>query len=304
MRLPDRQHRHRRVVAGDPGHPAAPPRTRPADEHVGVRRLHAPRPHLGLVLGERPQQVAVEDVPAREAELGLELDRRARLQARLAGRARSTGSPRSARPARCSATPASTRSPAPWPAGSPREQPRRHVQPEAGQRLRARLAQLGAEDRGIGERVAVDLARRQLGHPPALGLAVGERELGGGLVDVKRPRERLVRDPPTGRAAAAAAVSSMLTLSCAPSGGGSGPARPAAAPARRARRWQSTWRACTDPPSKRTSAATPSVSIEVTSTPSWISAPAPYAIPASGSVSAPIPPTGTSQSPVPLPITW
>ena len=35
-----------------------------------------------------------------------------------------------------------------------------------------------------------------------------------------------------------------------------------------------------------------------------ISAPAADAIPASDSVSAPIPPTGTSQSPVPLPITW
>ena len=66
----------------------------------------------------------------------------------------------------------------------------------------------------------------------------------------------------------------------------------------------STRRADTEPPSKLTSAPTPSVSIEVTSHPSRTSAPAAHATAASSSVNAPIPPTGTSQSPVPLPITW
>jgi hypothetical protein len=48
----------------------------------------------------------------------------------------------------------------------------------------------------------------------------------------------------------------------------------------------------------------PSGSIAVTSAPVTIRAPAADATRVSSVVSAPIPPTGTSQSPVPLPMTW
>src|SRR3954453_21644218 len=78
-----REHGHRRVVAGDAGHAAAALRARPAHHNVVVRRLHAPLADLVLLLGERPREVAVEDVPTGQAELGLELERRPRLQARL-----------------------------------------------------------------------------------------------------------------------------------------------------------------------------------------------------------------------------
>ena len=179
-------------------------------------------------------------------------------------RAPCTGSPRSARPARCSAT-RSVDSIASALASCvvAGEQPRGHVQPEARQRLRPRLAQLGPEDRGIGQRVAVDLARRQLGHLPALRLRVGDRELRRGLVDVERPRERLARVDRRRRAAAAAASSSMLSLSCAPSGAGSsGAGSPSSRASTAGAALASTWRAATAPPSKRTSAPTPSVSID------------------------------------------
>ena len=53
------------------------------------------------------------------------------------------------------------------------EQPRRHVQAEQRQRLHAGGPQLGAEDRRVGQRVAVDLARRQVRHHAGRGLAVG-----------------------------------------------------------------------------------------------------------------------------------
>ena len=86
-----------------PGMPlTAPPRRAPAPHShtLRPRGLDAPAAHVGLVLGERPRQVAVEDVAARQAQLGLELDRRVRLQARRAVGRRAAGSPRSARPAR------------------------------------------------------------------------------------------------------------------------------------------------------------------------------------------------------------
>ena len=47
-------------------------------------RLDPPRADLVGRLGERPAQVAVEDVPARHAQLRLEVERAARLDARLA----------------------------------------------------------------------------------------------------------------------------------------------------------------------------------------------------------------------------
>ena len=97
----------------------------------------------------------------------------------------------------------------------------------------------------------------------------------------------------------------MLSLSCAPSGAGSsGGGSPSSRASTAGATLASTRRAGTEPPSKNTSAPTPSVSIEVTSHPSRTSAPAAHASAASSSVNAPIPPTGTSQSPVSLPITW
>ncbi len=102
-------------------------------------------------------------------------------------------------------------------------------------------------------------------------------------------------------------LSSMLTLSCAPSGlaGGSAPSSPARACGEAL---TSTSRAArvrvAVPSSYVTSATLPSVAMPVTSAPVTISAPAARAASASASVKAPMPPIGTSQSPVPPPITW
>ena len=72
------------------------------------------------------------------------------------------------------------------------EQPGRHVQAEQRQRLRPGRPQVRAEDRRVGQRVAVDLARRQVGHGPGRGLAVGALQLLVALVDVERAGERLL----------------------------------------------------------------------------------------------------------------
>src|SRR3954471_9509397 len=80
------EHRHGGVVARDAADAAAAARAGAADPDVGPPGLDAPAAHLGLVLGERPGQVAMEDVAPWQPELGLQLERRARLQARLTGR--------------------------------------------------------------------------------------------------------------------------------------------------------------------------------------------------------------------------
>ncbi len=102
-------------------------------------------------------------------------------------------------------------------------------------------------------------------------------------------------------------VSSMLTLSWAPSGAGGG-----GSPSRAARSLGEaltrTWPAWTVPSPSAvryvTSARRPSVSMRVTSWPVRRWAPAAWAASARASVRAPMPPTGTSQSPVPPPMTW
>src|SRR4051794_20758290 len=57
---------------------------RPAEERARVVGGHAPAARVAAVLGPRPGEVAVEDVAARHGELALEVERRARLDARRA----------------------------------------------------------------------------------------------------------------------------------------------------------------------------------------------------------------------------
>ena len=104
---------------------------------------------------------------------------------------------------------------------------------------------------------------------------------------------------------------SMLTLSCAPSGAGSVSTGPAPA---RASSWLRTAGASpdstVDPCAVRSPSpcwrqvTSPSGSTETTSAPVSTVAPAATAARASPSVTAPMPPTGTSQSPVPPPMRW
>src|SRR5690606_13897069 len=54
---------------------AAATGTGPAQEDVGVSGLGAPRADLGVGLGERPLQVAVDDVPTRHADRRLDVQR-------------------------------------------------------------------------------------------------------------------------------------------------------------------------------------------------------------------------------------
>ena len=201
--------------------PLTPPPRRAPAPHSSTRgcAVSTPQPPgLVAVLGVGPREVAVEDVAGRAG--------RARPRARAAcappgtarRRACATGSPRSARRARSRASAASPRRRAPSRRGS-REQPRRHVQAEAGQRLRAGRAQLRAEDRRVGERVAVDLARRQ------------RRDLAARRPARRRPAscvaDSLTWNVPANASRGSTAASrsrgsresSMLSLSWAPSGG-------------------------------------------------------------------------------------
>ena len=77
--------------------------------------------------------------------------------------------------------------------GGATEQPCREVQAEQGQRLRVRGRELGAEDRAVGQAVAVDLARRQLRHAPGCRGGIRVLELGVALVDVEGAGERAGR---------------------------------------------------------------------------------------------------------------
>ena len=67
------------------------------------------------------------------------------------------------------------------------------MQREARERLGARRLQLGAEDARVGQRVAVDLARHDLGHRPGRRLRAGALELGVALVDVEGAGEGVGR---------------------------------------------------------------------------------------------------------------
>ena len=145
-----------------------PPRRAPApaEQHVVVCRLDAPRAHLGVPLGPGPLQRAVEDVAARQADGLLEVDRALDLDARVAvgvaGEHAEIGSASTESSERSVASSASFVAVS----LSLAEEPRRQVQAEEGQRLRVARGELGPEDRAVAERVAVDLARRQVGDAP------------------------------------------------------------------------------------------------------------------------------------------
>ena len=66
----------------------------------------------------------------------------------------------------------------------------RHLQPEQRQGLRTLGAQLGAEDRRVGEGVAVDLGRQGVRDAATRRDRVGVVELRHGLVDVEGAGER------------------------------------------------------------------------------------------------------------------
>ena len=111
-----------------------------------------------------------------------------------------------------------------------REQPGGRVQPEQGQGLVAPRGQVRAEDRRVGQRVAVDLGRRRgAAAPPRRPAGTRVAKLLVALGDVEGPGERLARVDARGPAAAGSRRSSMLTFSWAPSAGGAGgssPSRP------------------------------------------------------------------------------
>ena len=101
----------------------------------------------------------------------------------------------------------------------------------------------------------------------------------------------------------------MFTFSCAPSGAGPVGARPSSRSSTAGAHAASTWRAPTrrSVPSVHTTSAgvdAPPGSIATTRADVLISAPAVRAAASSAPATAPMPPTGTSQSPVPPPITW
>ena len=197
--------RHRRVAAGDAADAAAAPRARAAELHVGDRRSRSPSARLVLVLGERPREVAVEDVAARERQLVLQVERGLGLQARARRRA-----PRSRQ---SSIGSASTRVERPQRGRrAPRGVPPRGRARTAGRACAARTASAcgrrtpGAEDGRVGQRVAVDLARQQRRHAAGGASRVRGLELRVALVDVERAGERLLGRAPSRRAAAAAAT--------------------------------------------------------------------------------------------------
>jgi hypothetical protein len=178
-----------------PGMPLTPPPRRApgaAQQDRGIVGLDAPPAGVLGLLGERPAEVAVEDVPRGQAQLALEVERRADLDARRpVGRAQDAVLDRLGEHAVERAQRRRERrvARAVVVAG---EQPRRHVQAEQRQRLRAARAQVGPEDARVGQRVAVDLARRQVGDRPGARLEVRALELRRGLVDVEGPGERLL----------------------------------------------------------------------------------------------------------------
>ena len=193
---------HRRVAPGDAGHAAAPPGAGAAQEDVACAVSTPQVPSSAGALGERPLQVAVEDVAARHRQRRLDLPRSHHLDAvrvvqavldRLGqhGVERAQDGP---------------------PGGVQRavriavEQAGRHVQGEQREGLRALVAQAGVEDGRVAQRVAVDLAGRDIGHPAVGRLPVGRLELLVALVDVERAGEGPLGAHLPRRAAPAAAT--------------------------------------------------------------------------------------------------
>ena len=297
------------IAALWPGMPLTPPPRRAPAPHsstLRVRGLDAParRPR------PRPRRTATRGRGGRCCRRA----GRARPRGRAACAPRCTarrpacarGSPRSARRARASSERSvAVDGRAPWRPRVAANSRAGMCRPKQRQRLRARGPQLGPEDRRVGQRVAVDLARRQ------------RRDAPGGRPARRRPascaRRSLTWNVPANASRGSTCASrsrgsrasSMLTLSWAPSGGGSGgrlaeQAREHGA----ARRWRArARRRGARRPSQRTSARrvgrsrSPRRRARARRRPSRAARP-------SASVSAPMPPTGTSQSPVPSPITW
>src|SRR5205823_2026905 len=82
--LVPRQHAHSGVVAGDSTDPATPDGPGTAEQNPLVCGPYAPTPDQLRVRRVRPGQVAVEDVPGRQAQFAFQVQRGLRLDARHA----------------------------------------------------------------------------------------------------------------------------------------------------------------------------------------------------------------------------
>ncbi len=192
------QGRHRRVVPGHAAHPAAAHRARPAQQHVRVPGRHAPALrrvalHVRVVGGERERQVPVEDVPTGQPQLTLQVQRRPRLHTRPPVRVDGQAVRDRLRQTRVQRRERRLQQRRARRLVVPREQPGGGVQPEQRQRLVAPRGQVGGEDRGVGQRVAVHLARRGARRLPGRRLPVGVLQLPVTLGDMEGPGERLPR---------------------------------------------------------------------------------------------------------------
>ena len=210
-----------------PADAAAAPRARAADQHVvdAPSRRPTSRPPTA------PRRTATAGRGGRCSRPAGPARPRARPACAPPGtarrRARSTGSPRSARPSTLfsdRSVEAIASALASW--WRSREEPRGHVQPEAGQRLRARLAQLRRRGltgrRASGSRPRTAPARaRHPGGPARRRPRAGSRTRSLGRCP-RRPRT----DRPRGSRSRGSRFNSRLSLSWAPSGGGSGSGSP------------------------------------------------------------------------------
>ena len=299
-RLPQR--RHRRVAAGDGRDTATAAGAGAADEEVGVGGLDAPAADVLGAFGERPLQrrdgrccrPACRGGPrsragpsprctpgsSRQSSIGssstLSSDR---MIERVAAASAPAGSARNRRVGMCSANSVSVWAPA--------------------------AVEVGTEDRGVGQRVAVDLARDDVGDRPGGGLLVGASELAVALVDVERAGER-----PRRRDAAVAqprqSRQQHVDLHLRALHGRRRRGRSQAAErARPGRRWRTPGGRGSPAGGERDRRA-PVVHPDRGDLGPGAQLGAPTATPPrrAAPTTVPIPPTGTSQRPVPPPITW
>ncbi len=160
------QHRHRGVVAPDAGHGTAAASTRAAQHDSFVGSGHAPLTGRAVerlvVVRERPGQRAVEDVACRHPQGALQVQRGRRLDAwpalrvahqHVLNRFGQNGIQRCKH--RLGQLVARD-------GGVALKQRVRGVQAEHRHGLRARVAQPGRQDAGIGQRMAVRLARQRI----------------------------------------------------------------------------------------------------------------------------------------------
>lgn len=178
------QRGHRRVVAGDPADAAAAHRARPAEQHVGVRGLHAPAP--GVLLRVREGEVAVEDVAAGQPQVPLQVERGLGLDAGLAPLVEGEAVGDRLLQVRVQFGEGRLQQGRAGGVVVGGEEPGRGVQAEEGEGLVAARGEVGAEDRRVGQRVAVDLGGRGGGQPSRRRVPVGVGELPVPLGDVER----------------------------------------------------------------------------------------------------------------------